>query len=218
MRFEGTVKSWNEDRAFGFIEPALGGQTVFLHITALPARQGRPALNQRVTFELELNRDGKKRAKNVQFDRPARPDHSPRSPRSTRSSTRSASAQWGGATLFTIPAFFVLYLAAAVFWRVPVVVGLGYVGMSVICFFTYAGDKSAAQAGHRRIPESTLLLLGLLCGWPGAVLAQQFLRHKSAKAAFRAAFWGTVWLNVGAFLVLSYPTVNAWQRLAAVLN
>ncbi len=79
MRFEGTVKSWNDDRAFGFIEPSQGGQEIFLHITALPARASRPALSQRVTFELELNRDGKKRAKNVQFAQ------TPRSPRPQRS-------------------------------------------------------------------------------------------------------------------------------------
>lgn len=212
MRFEGTVTSWNEDRAFGFIAPTQGGAPVFLHITALPARSGRPTLNQRVTFELELNRDGKKRAKNVQLARSVRPA------RATRVSTRSASAQWGGATLFALPAFFLLYGAVAFFWRVPVAVGMGYIGASVVCFFAYAADKSAAQRGHWRTPESTLLLLGLLCGWPGAVLAQQFLRHKSTKAAFRAAFWGTVWLNVGAFLVLSYPTINAWQRLAGLLR
>lgn len=212
MRFEGTVTAWDEDRAFGFIEPVQGGQAIFLHITALPARSGRPTLNQRVTFEVELNRDGKKRAKKVQFARSGRPA------RASRSSTRSASATWGGATLLAIPAFLMLYLAVAMVWRVPVAVGMGYVGASVVCFLAYAADKSAAQRGHWRTPESTLLLLGLLCGWPGAVLAQQFLRHKSTKAAFRAAFWGTVWLNVGAFLVLSYPTINAWQRLAGLLR
>lgn len=47
-----------------------------------------------------------------------------------------------------------------------------------------------------------------------ALLAQQFLRHKSSEPSLRAAFWGTVWLNVGAFLVLSYPTVHAWERIA----
>ena len=34
MRFEGRVKSWNADRGFGFIEPTLGRQEVFLHISA----------------------------------------------------------------------------------------------------------------------------------------------------------------------------------------
>jgi uncharacterized membrane protein YsdA (DUF1294 family)/cold shock CspA family protein len=209
MRFEGTVKSWNEDRAFGFIEPDKGGQDIFLHITALPERGGRPALNQRVSFEVQLNRDGKKRATDVRFDRAARTHRSP---------TRHSPVQWGGATLFAIPAFFILYVAAVVFWRVPLAVGAGYVAASVMCFIAYAVDKSAAQRGHWRTPENTLLLLGLLCGWPGALLAQQFLRHKSNKAAFRSLFWGTVVLNVGAFLVLSYPAVHAWQRLAAALS
>ena len=213
MRFEGTVTSWNEERAFGFIEPSQGGQAVFLHITALPARHGRPAVNQRVTFELELNRDGKKRAKNVQLARTAQ-----RAARTSRSTPPSAAVQWGGVTLLAIPAFFMLYLATAFFWRVPVAVGAIYVGASVVCYLTYAADKSAAQRGRWRTPESTLLMLGLLCGWPGAVLAQQLLRHKSTKPAFRAAFWGTVWLNVAAFVVLSYPTVNAWQRLATALR
>ncbi len=215
MRFEGTVKSWNEDRAFGFIAPAQGGQDIFLHISALPARGGRPTLNQRVTFELELNRDGKKRARNVQFDR------APSAPHASRRAsppTRRSPAQWGGATLFAIPAFLMLYLVGAVLWHVPLAVGACYVAVSVICFFAYASDKAAAQSGRWRTPESTLLLLGLLCGWPGAIVAQQWLRHKSSKAAFRAAFWGTVVLNVAAFLVLSYPTVNAWQRLAMVLR
>lgn len=209
MKFEGTVKSWNDDRAFGFIEPSQGGQEIFLHITALPTRTTRPGLNQRVTFELELNRDGKKRAKNVQFAQ------GPRVARPSRPSHRPSTAQWGGATLFAIPAFLLVYLATALFWRVPLVVGAAYAGMSVICFLTYAHDKFAAQTGAWRTPESTLHLLGLLCGWPGALLAQQFLRHKSTKAEFRSAFWATVVLNVGAFLVLSYPGVNAWQRIAS---
>jgi uncharacterized membrane protein YsdA (DUF1294 family)/cold shock CspA family protein len=209
MRFEGIVKSWNDDRAFGFIEPSQGGQEIFLHITALPARTTRPAPNQRVTFELELNRDGKKRAKNVQFAQ------GPRVVRPNRSTNRPTTARWGGATLFAIPAFLLVYLATTLFWKVPLAVGAAYVGVSVICFITYALDKSAAQSGSRRTPEKTLHLLALMCGWPGALLAQQFLRHKSTKAEFRSAFWATVVLNVGAFLVLSYPGINAWQRIAS---
>lgn len=58
---------------------------------------------------------------------------------------------------------------------------------SLICFLAHVRDKSAARAGHRRPPESTLLLLGLPGGWLGAVLAQQVLRHKSTKAAFSGA-------------------------------
>jgi uncharacterized membrane protein YsdA (DUF1294 family) len=41
-------------------------------------------------------------------------------------------------------------------------------------------------------------------GWPGAVLAQQWLRHKSSKAAFRARFRVTVIVNAGLFLALAW--------------
>lgn len=75
-----------------------------------------------------------------------------------------------------------------------------YLTASLICFAAYAVDKAAAIAGRRRIAESTLLLLGLIGGWPGAVLAQRALRHKSSKASFRRAHWGTVLLNVAGLI------------------
>jgi uncharacterized membrane protein YsdA (DUF1294 family) len=46
--------------------------------------------------------------------------------------------------------------------------------------------------GAIKTPESNLHLLALAGGWPGALFAQQFLRHKSAKAEFRGTFWVTV--------------------------
>jgi uncharacterized membrane protein YsdA (DUF1294 family) len=74
---------------------------------------------------------------------------------------------------------------------------------SVVCFACYAADKAAARAGRWRIRESTLLMLGLCCGWPGAILAQRWLRHKSAKSPFRLRFWGTVLVNLAGLLALA---------------
>jgi len=69
---------------------------------------------------------------------------------------------------------------------------------SVACFIAYAIDKSAAVHQRRRISERTLLLLGLCCGWPGGLLAQQMLRHKTVKASFQLAFWCSAVANVAA--------------------
>lgn len=76
---------------------------------------------------------------------------------------------------------------------------------SLVSFIFYAADKSAAVAGRRRVSESTLNLLSLVGGWPGAIVAQQMLRHKSSKAEFRSTFWGCVILNVLFFVALCSP-------------
>ncbi|MBV8122900.1 MAG: DUF1294 domain-containing protein [Burkholderiaceae bacterium] len=83
--------------------------------------------------------------------------------------------------------------------------------MSQLSFCVYGFDKLAARQGWRRVRERRLHWLALLGGWPGAWLAQQVFRHKTAKAPFRRWFWLTVVLNMlvlGAVVVL-----NQLQRL-----
>jgi len=71
-----------------------------------------------------------------------------------------------------------------------------YLGASLVTFVAYALDKSAAVTGRGRTSERRLLLLGLLGGWPGALLAQWRLRHKTRKWTFLVAFWASVLVNV----------------------
>jgi uncharacterized membrane protein YsdA (DUF1294 family)/cold shock CspA family protein len=199
MRIDGTLKSWNDERGFGFIDPTQGGQEIFVHIKAFEVRTERPQVGQRLTFEVEVNPDGKKRAKLVQQVRLSSASSRRR---------RDSPAQWGTVTYFAIPAFLLLYLFVAIVWRVPNWVAGLYLAASVVCYVVYVVDKSAAVAGRWRVPESTLLFLGLVGGWPGAIVAQQVSRHKSNKAAFRSAFWGSVVLNVLAFIALSSPLLS----------
>ena len=74
--------------------------------------------------------------------------------------------------------------------------------MSVITFIAYAIDKSAAEKGRWRTQESTLHLMALIGGWPGAILGQMTLRHKSKKKAFRQVFWFTAILNIAGLVWL----------------
>jgi len=104
--------------------------------------------------------------------------------------------------------FAILYAGAMLAWDLPWLVAGAYLVTSLSCFVAYAIDKSAARNGNWRTPERTLLLLGLVGGWPGAVLAQQWLRHKTSKRSFQRMFWVTVVVNVAGFLWLS-------SRLAA---
>jgi uncharacterized membrane protein YsdA (DUF1294 family) len=64
-----------------------------------------------------------------------------------------------------------------------------YVLMSVLTYAAYALDKYAAEHDAWRTRERSLHLLALLCGWPGALLAQHLLRHKSAKPEFLRIFY-----------------------------
>lgn len=60
--------------------------------------------------------------------------------------------------------------------------------INVFTFAIYGIDKSAARKGKWRIRERHLQLLSLLGGWWGALIAQQFLRHKSIKTRFLVFF------------------------------
>ena len=62
----GTVKFFNQNKGFGFIEPEGGSQDVFVHISAVE-RAGIASLadGAKVTFEVESGRDGRKSACNL---------------------------------------------------------------------------------------------------------------------------------------------------------
>ena len=82
--------------------------------------------------------------------------------------------------------------------HLPLWVIVAYGLLSVVTFGLYAIDKAAARADGRRTPERTLHWLALAGGWPGALLAQQMLRHKSSKRSFLMVFWLTLVLHCAA--------------------
>ncbi|TFC90897.1 MULTISPECIES: DUF1294 domain-containing protein [Cryobacterium] len=117
----------------------------------------------------------------------------------------SAHTGSGAVAYLAVVAFAGVYLVVDAYRPISIWMAAFYLVLSVACFVVYAVDKSAAVAARWRVPENTLLLLGLAGGWPGAIVAQQVLRHKTKKASFRSAFWGTVALNVAAFVVVFSP-------------
>lgn len=79
----------------------------------------------------------------------------------------------------------------------PMMVLIAVSAISIITFLVYWWDKSAARKGSWRTPETTLHILSLCGGWPGALIAQQVLRHKTQKQPFRLILWTTVLTSTG---------------------
>jgi uncharacterized membrane protein YsdA (DUF1294 family)/cold shock CspA family protein len=175
MRQSGKLRSWNGERGFGFIEPAQDGKDIFVPIKAFPPGSERPTLGQVLSFEVELGPNGKKRALSVQ--------HQARN-RVPKTAQAETPASWSLPQLLAIPAFASLWLCVASRWPLKPIVLAVYIGLSLLACLVDANDKTAAIHGHGRTPEKTLHLLSVAGGWPGALLAQQLLRHKCSKPKF----------------------------------
>ncbi|MCG2576578.1 DUF1294 domain-containing protein [Dechloromonas sp. XY25] len=205
MRHQGRITQWKDEQGYGFITPNGGGEGVFLHIKAFRGRRERPVGDEIVTYELARDPKGRLQAAAVEFVRGT-----------GRRNARPADGPSSWPTLAS-GLFIAFLIAAALAGKLPLpVLGL-YAGASGVAFIAYWMDKSAARAGRWRTPESTLHLLSLIGGWPGALLAQRRLRHKSAKLSFQIAFWATALLNCGALGLLLNPTgVRALRSALAI--
>lgn len=193
MRFQGRITQWKDEQGFGFITPNGGGERLFLHIRAFSRGQPRPAGDEIVTYEMARDDKGRPRAAAVQFVRAAAQKRTPAGP---------ANKRWP----LVLAALFLAFLAvSALAGKLPALLPLGYGVLSVAAFLAYYLDKSAAHHGRWRTPENTLHLLALAGGWPGALVAQQRLRHKTAKPAFLVVFWASVALNCGTLGYLLTP-------------
>ena len=64
----GTVKWFNTEKGYGFIQPDQGGKDIFVHISAVQ-KSGLTGLadNQKVQYDLESGRDGRESAGNIEL-------------------------------------------------------------------------------------------------------------------------------------------------------
>lgn len=191
MRTKGKITSWKDEKGFGFITPVKGGKPVFIHVNAFRNRSRRPEINQWVTYALSADRKGRPCAVKATLAG----DRFPQKPKLRK----------GSLSIVAASLFLVLVGVSVLEGRMPPLILALYVGANLLTFIVYAIDKSAARRGGWRTQESTLHLLSLAGGWPGALVAQQKLRHKSRKQSFRSVFWLTVVCNCGAFVWLFTP-------------
>jgi uncharacterized membrane protein YsdA (DUF1294 family)/cold shock CspA family protein len=215
MERRGTLKSWNDAKGFGFIQPEGGGEPLFVHISAMRG-DSRPQVGDTVLYVGGSDAQGRPRAQHMRhaglsLDRPAirrKPKESAQSskpvaakntrrPRAERST--SPGMQNLQVKLLVLTALCILplwgslaLLGQGVFW-----VALAYPLVSLLSFCQYWLDKQHAQKGRWRTPENSLHIAELAGGWPGALVAQQVFRHKTRKLSFQLMFWAIVVLHQG---------------------
>ncbi len=198
MRLQGKLTSWNDAKGIGTITRNGNSDRVFVHISAFKKKHKRPKEGDVVTYEAEKDESGKFKAINVSF-----PQKQLNSELAVISKPRS------GFFIGIVSAAFIGYLLFCILsGRVQLVVLEVYTLASIIAFATYWIDKNKAVKDKRRIPEDTLHMMALLCGWPGAYAAQRITRHKTVKESFQRVFMITVVLNIAGFIVYSSPTAT----------
>lgn len=107
---------------------------------------------------------------------------------------------------YAVLLFIIAFLASsALFKFTPLLISSAYLLLSLITYALYYKDKRAAEQGRWRTPENTLHTAAILGGWPGAILAQQQLRHKTKKRSFLIVFWLGVTINFSGLLYLHTP-------------
>lgn len=200
---KGRLKSWDDAKGFGFIQPLSGGAEVFAHISVMRGDR-RPQPDDEVLFiegrrpraehlrlagELSLDRQSIRRKPKAPGT--AAPVVRKAAAKSTHRSSTQGSIQNFSSKALVLALLCILPLLGCVTlfgkglrWVLPL-----YLLASLLSFLQYWLDKRSAQSGGRRTAENTLHLVELAGGWPGALIAQQTFRHKTRKASYQAVFW-----------------------------
>jgi len=184
MDFTGTLYNWDDDKGFGFVKSIDGGPDVFVHITAFNTSTVRPKNDDLLLYQVKTT-NGKSAAVKVRFA------DGPKSDKFGLSIFRQRPV--GSLIVVGFILFYFIFFPLFIF---PPII------FSVVTYFVYSKDKSAARAGTQRTSEKFLHFLSLIGGWPGAFIAQTRFRHKIRKPSFMLVYWLTVILNF-AFLYFS---------------
>lgn len=205
MEQQGILKTWDDQKGFGFIEGEQG--RIFVHISAMRG-ESRPVAGAKVYYLASKDEKGRWRASHMRdtalsIDRP-KIRRKPKQYQQTvkakqvkrKNNTQGKDAAWKTAVFILcvcITGYGLFELFMKKFWIWPIVF---YVVASFTSFIQYWLDKEKAQSDSRRIAELDLHSVELLGGWPGAFIAQKAFRHKTRKESYQSTYWLIVFLHL----------------------
>jgi uncharacterized membrane protein YsdA (DUF1294 family)/cold shock CspA family protein len=199
MRYHGKLTGWKDEKGFGFVAPHSGGDKIFVHIKAFIDRDRRPLDGDTITYDLAFDRERRARAENIRF---LLSDSPKRRRARTEAARHSVAPVTSYYRYFIVLLFGCVLTAVYFFFNLSIIIPILYLVVSTITFLFYTADKSAAKKRQRRTHESILHRCCQLGGCPGAMLAQNRLRHKSKKKEFQQVFWFLVVVNCCALIWL----------------
>lgn len=184
---KGRISEWNYERGFGYLEHE--GRRVFLHIRDFKERHKQPEDGDVIHFVMGADKQGR-----------------PCAQQAVHANDGGRFRVWpilAVAGLLALPGYAVFHVAG--------LIGVKWAGgwillVSGVTFVLYAFDKSRAKSGGWREPERLMHLAELIGGWPGAFLAQRWLRHKSSKGPYQFVFI----LIIGLYQFVAIDALRGW--------
>ncbi|WP_158589121.1 DUF1294 domain-containing protein [Alginatibacterium sediminis] len=179
MKHEAVITKWSKKKGFGFIQAQGSRKQYFAHISEFNHRPRTKLVGKRVSFRLTKDKNGRDCACEIEV-------------------LHSSAKKVINAILWLLGLLLVCGLGFFSYNRygnnpLP----YWYLLLSFVSYYCYAKDKKSAQFDNWRVSEKKLHLLSFLGGWPGAFIAQKWLRHKTIKTSFQRVYWLTVIANCG---------------------
>lgn len=182
-RVQASLVEWKDEKGYGFARLPGGTDRVFVHARAIGHDGPRPKKGDTIELDLIEGRKGP-------------------SARNVRVLTAEEIARALPYHVVTATMLFILAQLVIVLGNAPFGLATYYTVMGAVSVYLYGRDKQAAVAGLWRISERQLLLVDLMGGIIGGLLAQQRYWHKTSKPAFQTRIFAIVVLHAGLLAAL----------------
>ncbi len=182
-RVQASLVEWKDDKGYGFARLPGGTNRVFVHAKSLQPKAQRPKKGDVLELELVEGHKGPA-AQNVRILTEIEITH--RLPYH----------------VVTAVMLFILAQLVVIIGKAPFGLVVYYTVMGTLSIYLYGRDKQAALAGLWRISELHLLLVDLLGGIIGGLLAQQRYWHKTSKERYQTRVFAIVVFHAGILAAL----------------